>query len=144
MDLDKIGYKQRMKAAIALLNVQKKPNYAKTAREWKLGRTAVGRRFEGKTVSRAEANSEYRMLLTNAQEEALITRINCLTDRNMPPTSAMVRNMAEEIRGAEVNKNWTSTFVQRHQDRLKSLYLRNIDNKRASMMQSDLPYITDQ
>ena len=127
-----MSYEQRMEAAIASLNAQKKPNYAKTAREWRLGRTAVGRRFEGKTVSRADANSEYRMLLTNAQEEALIARINCLTDRNMPPTSAMVRNMAEEIRGAEVNKNWTSTFVQRHQDCLKSLYLRNIDNKRAS------------
>ena len=72
------------------------------------------------------------MLLTHAQEEALIVRINCLTDRNMPPTSGMVKNMAEEIRGAEVNKNWTSHFVRRHQHRLKSLYLRNIDNKRAS------------
>jgi hypothetical protein len=40
--------------------------------------------------------------------------------------------MAEEIKGAEVNKNWTSQFVARHQDQLKSLYLRNIDNKRAS------------
>ena len=50
----------------------------------------------------------------------------------MPPTSAIVKNMAEEIWGGEVNKNWTSHFVKRHQDRLKSLYLRNIDNKRAS------------
>ena len=50
----------------------------------------------------------------------------------MPPTSAIVKNMAEEIRGAEVNKNWTSQFVTRHQDQLKSLYLWNIDNKRAS------------
>ena len=70
-----------------------------------ISRTIVGRRFEGKRVSRSEANSEYRMLLTNAQEEALITRINCLTNRNMPPTSAIVRNIVEEIRGAEVNKN---------------------------------------
>ena len=45
---------QCMKAAIALLNAEKKPDYAKTAREQKLGLTAVGWRFEGKTVSRAE------------------------------------------------------------------------------------------
>ena len=66
MDLDKMSYEQRIEAAMASLNAQKKPNYAKAARDWNLGRTAVGRRFEGKTVSRAEANSEYRMLLTNA------------------------------------------------------------------------------
>ena len=49
----------------------------------------------------------------------------------MPPTSRIVKNMAEEIRGGEVNKNWTANFVKRHQGRLKSLYLRNIDNLRA-------------
>jgi hypothetical protein len=58
-----------------------------------------------KTVSQAKANSEYRMLLTNVQEKALIARINCLTNYNMPPTSAIVRNIAEEIRDVEVNKN---------------------------------------
>jgi hypothetical protein len=83
-------------------------------------------------MSQAEANSEYRQLLTNAQEEVLITHINCLTDRNIPPTSAIVKNMAEEIRGAEVNKNWTGGFILRHQECLKSTYLQNIDNKRAS------------
>jgi hypothetical protein len=132
MNVNKMSYEQRMEAAVASLKAQEKPNFSATAREFNLGRTAVARRFEGKTTSRAEANSEYRQLLTNAQEEALIKRINCLTDRNMPPTSAIVKNMAEEIRGGEVNKNWTSHFVKCHQDRLKSLYLRNIDNKHAS------------
>jgi hypothetical protein len=65
----------------------------------------IRRQFKGKTVSRAEANSEYRMFLTNAQEKALIIRINCLTNRNMPLTSAIVRNIAEEIRDTKVNKN---------------------------------------
>jgi Tc5 transposase-like DNA-binding protein len=127
-----MSYEQRMTAAIALLDTQEKPNYSAAARKFNLGRTAVTCRFEGKTTSRAEANSEYRQLLTIAQEDALIARINNLTDRNMPPTSHMVKNMAEEIRGDEVNKNWTSHFIQRHKDVLKSLYLRNIDNKRAS------------
>jgi hypothetical protein len=40
--------------------------------------------------------------------------------------------MTEEIRGGEVNKNWTSHFVKHHQNRLKNLYLQNIDNKHAS------------
>jgi hypothetical protein len=132
MNTDNMGYEQRMEAAVASLKAQKIHNFNTTAKKFKLGCTAVSRRFKGQTMSRAEANSEYQQLLTNAQEEVLINRINCLTDRNIPPTSAIVKNMAEEIRGAEVNKNWTSGFVLRHQERLKSTYLRNIDNKRAS------------
>ena len=50
----------------------------------------------------------------------------------MPPTSHIVRNLAEEIRGKPVGKNWVSQFVKRYSIRLKSLYLRNIDNLRAS------------
>jgi hypothetical protein len=127
-----MGYEQHMEAAVALLKAQKIHNFNATARKFKLGHTAVLRRFKGQTMSRAEANSKYRQLLTNAQEEVLITCINCLTNRIIPPTSVIVKNMVEEIRGAEVNKNWTSGFVLRHQEHLKSTYLRNIDNKRAS------------
>jgi hypothetical protein len=29
----------------------------------------------------------------------------------MPPTSAIVTNLAKEIRGALVGKNWTAQFV---------------------------------
>ena len=49
----------------------------------------------------------------------------------MPPTSQIVKNMAEEIIKGAVHKNWTANFVRRHKDELKSLYLRNIDNQRA-------------
>jgi hypothetical protein len=65
------------------------------------------------------------------QEKALIKLINKLTDHGMPPTSAVVWNLAEEIRGCSVRKNWTASFVQRHRDELKSLYLKSIDNKRV-------------
>jgi hypothetical protein len=62
----------------------------------------------------------------------LIHRINTLTDRGMPPTSHIVRNLTEEIRGGPLGKNWVGQFVKRHSIRLKSLYLRNIDNLRTS------------
>ena len=48
----------------------------------------------------------------------------------MPPTTTIIRNLAEEIRGYTVGKNWTASFVYRHKDELKSLYLKSIDNKR--------------
>jgi hypothetical protein len=47
----------------------------------------------------------YRQCLTNSQEKALIAIINDLTDWNMPLTTAIVKNLAEEIRGCAVRKN---------------------------------------
>jgi hypothetical protein len=49
----------------------------------------------------------------------------------MPPTSQIVKNFAEEIIGRPVGKNWASQFVRRPASKLKSLYLRNIDNLRV-------------
>ena len=49
----------------------------------------------------------------------------------MPPTSAIVKNLAEEIRGAPVGKNWTSQFIDRHKDELLSKYLGNQEHKRV-------------
>ena len=51
----------------------------------------------------------------------------------MPPTSQIVKNLAEEIRGEEVGKNWVAGFCRRHKLRLKSAYLRNLDNLRVSV-----------
>ena len=69
--------------------------------------------------------------MTNAQEEALITCINHFTNQCMPSISRIVKNMTEEIKGEEINKNWTAHFVKCHQGQFKSLYLKNIDNLQA-------------
>ena len=67
--------------------------------------TAVQRRLNGLTKTRREANSSYHQYLTNIQEELLISYINKLTDRGMPPMSQIIKNLAEEIKGKEVKKN---------------------------------------
>jgi hypothetical protein len=103
-------------------------DYSNAAKKFHCSHTAVMRRIKGLTKTRQEANSFYHQCLTNDQEEVLISRINKLTDRGLPPTSHIVRNLAEEIRGEYIGKNWTGQFVKRHKDRLKSAYLRNIDN----------------
>jgi len=47
------------------------------------------------------------------QEEVLIGHINMLTAQSIPPTSQIVKNLAEEIiSGKPVGKNWTSDFVK--------------------------------
>jgi hypothetical protein len=49
----------------------------------------------------------------------------------MPPTSQIVYNLIEEICRKPINKNWVGGFIRRYQDRIHSIYLRTIDNKRV-------------
>lgn len=121
----------RIELALADLKEQEKPNILVTAKKYDLVESTLRRRWQGKTMSHEAASSEFKQRLTNTQEETLIQRINLLTDRGMPPTSQIVRNLAEEIIGASVNKNWTGGFVKRYKNRLKSVYLRNIDSQRV-------------
>jgi hypothetical protein len=121
----------RIPEAIADLETQERPNIKATAEKYEVERKTLENRWKGKSVSMEEAVSTYRQCLTNSQEKALIAIINDLTDRNMPPTTAIVKNLAEEIRGCAVGKNWTASFVKRHKNVLKSLYLKSIDNKRV-------------
>jgi hypothetical protein len=46
----------------------------------------------------------------------------------MLPTSYIARNLSEEIGRGSVGKNWVGRFVNYQQRKLKSPYLRNIDN----------------
>jgi Tc5 transposase DNA-binding domain len=107
-------------------------DYAKVAKFYECSRSAISRRVRGLTKTRQQANSFWHQCLTIEQEEVLIQRINYLTNRAMPPTSHIVKNLTKEIRGTRIGKNWVGQFIKRHNIRLKSLYLRNIDNLRAS------------
>ena len=126
-----MDYEQRMVAAFAVLDLQETRNYTEVAKEFKLKQTTLSKWYKGQTVSRKVFLSESRQCLTIAQEEALIEQINKLTDRHIPPTSQMVKNFAEEMIGREVGKNWTQGFIRRHNSRLKSIYLRNMDHCRT-------------
>ncbi len=122
--------KAPMELALADLESQEKPNIRGTAKKYGLVESTLRRRWKGETVSMAAASSEYKQRLSGPQEEALIHLINSLTDRGLPPTSRIIQNLAEELLGGSVGKNWTGDFAKRHKDRLKSLYLRNIDSQR--------------
>ena len=119
----------RIELAIAVPNQQDQPNLRGTAKKFSLVESTLRRRWKGQTVSQKAASSKYKQRLTLAQEEALIQQINRLVDRGLPPTAIIVRNLAEEVIGGPVGKNWTGDFVRRYKDRLKSLYLRNMDSQ---------------
>jgi hypothetical protein len=121
----------RIPEAIADLESQDVPNVKATAEKYDVTRKTLENRWKGKSISMEAHVSSNRQCLTNSQEKALLQIINKLTDRRIPPTTAIVKNLAEEIRGCAVNKNWTAAFVRRHKDEVKSLYLKSIDIKRV-------------
>jgi hypothetical protein len=124
-------FEARIEAAIDDLESQDVPLYRPTARKYNLTHTTLRQRYLGIQLSRPAADSECRQRLTKVQEEVLIKHINDFPDRGLPPTTQIVKNLAEEIIHGTVGKNWVGQFVRRKQDQLRSLYLRNIDNLRA-------------
>jgi hypothetical protein len=117
--------------ALADLEAQEAPNYRATAKKYGIHHTTLLRRFKHQSVSRKIAVSLYgKRHLTDAQEEVLIRRINTLADRGMPPTPQILRNLVEEAIKDEIGVHWVNRFCERHQDRIKSVYLRAMDKNR--------------
>jgi hypothetical protein len=100
--IDKSG---RITKAVDAVQRGQFSDYAKAANHFKCLRSAVSQRVQGLTKTRTEANSFWHQCLTIKQEEVLIHRINHLTNQSIPPTSHIVKNLTEEIRGAPVGKN---------------------------------------
>jgi hypothetical protein len=102
---DKMRNTDRIPNTIADLESQEYPNVKATAEKHRVARKTLENRWKGKSVLMPEAMSMYRQCLTNAQEQALVRVINRLTDRNIPPTTTIVKNLAEEIRECAIDKN---------------------------------------
>lgn len=123
---------EQIQLAIAHLNRLEKPNLTAVAKKFGLNRSTLSKRYKGISVSKQQSISETRQRLNEVQEDEILRHIDALTNKFIPPTTQIVKNLAEEILHAEVGKNWPARFVKRHQDRLCRVYLRPIDNKRAS------------
>jgi hypothetical protein len=96
---------ERIDAAVAAIQRGEFVHYANAAAKYGCDRSALGRRIRRLTKSKKDANLFWHQCLTNEQEEVLIARINHLTDRGMPPTSYIVKNLAKEIRRERIRKN---------------------------------------
>src|SRR5208282_3446146 len=103
---DKYAKSKAIDEAIGAIKRGEFVHYSDAAKKYKCDHGALSRRIRGLTKSKKDADSFWRQCLTNEQEEVLIARINHLTDRGMPPISQIVKNLAEEIRGERVRKNW--------------------------------------
>ena len=70
---------------------------------------------------------EDKRFLNDQQEQQLLQHIRQLRDRCLPPTPAIVAEIAAQLGGRPAGKNWCSRFVERHKDELDSRYLNNLD-----------------
>ena len=111
----------QIELAVAHLKAQKQLNYAEAAKTFEVEPTTLRRRFLGITASRAQVNSEYRQLLNNVQEDTLLRYIDKLTEKHIPPTTQIVKNLAEEILDKPVGINWPARFVKRYKNCIYSI-----------------------
>ena len=100
-----------------------------TSKKYGVSRTTLRERFLGNQGSRQAAISEHYKNLTDAEEDALISLINRLTNRGLPSTNSMVKNLAEEVIQRFIGKNWSNQSIARQKHRLISGFLYNIDKK---------------
>ena len=128
----------RMVLALDDLIKQKVPNLLATSKKYEVNRTTLTRQFNGTQMSRADFLSESIQCLSRDQEKVVLGFINKLTDRNCMPTSQIVKNVAEEVAGQPVGKNWVGRFVRRYQDQLHAGFLRTIDSARVKSDNIDL------
>jgi hypothetical protein len=96
---------ERIEAAIDAIRRGEFTDYANAAKKCGCDCSTLSKRIRGLTKSKKDTNSFFHQCLTIEQEEVLIARINPLTDRGMPPTSHIVKKLAEEIKGERVGKN---------------------------------------
>jgi hypothetical protein len=87
-------------------------------------------RYKGKSTSREEVTLYTHRKLSAIQEKTLVAYINKLSARRLPPTSQIVKNLAEELSKQEIGKNWVGRFCERYADDPSSVYLRTINHKR--------------
>ena len=92
--------------AIADLNLQEKPNYFQTAKKYNINCTTLMRRYKCQTVSHHEAHSIHHKLLTDAQEEVLLSHISNLSARGLPPTPQILRNIVIKIVQHNIREAW--------------------------------------
>jgi hypothetical protein len=115
--------------ALSELALYDKPNYSAVSKKFQVDRTTLSRRHRAVTHS-AAIEQQNRQLLSPIQERTLIRHLNTLTERGLPPTPAIVRNLAAELAQKEPGSNWSSRFVRRHQNDLTSRYLVPLDSDR--------------
>ena len=90
--------------ALADLAKQDQPNFSETARSHGVDRNTLSRRYKGQTEALAVARLNSQGKLTAIQEEAVVSWIDSLSKKKLPPTPGMITNYVEGLIGEEIGK----------------------------------------
>lgn len=120
---------ESIEAALADLKLQDPPNYTATAKKFGVDRTTLSRRHRGVTMKKGHHPNSYG-LLSPEQRKTLITYINQLNDRGLPPTPRMVRRFAFDISGKSPGNGWVNRFIKSTHGELSSCFLSGFDLNR--------------
>jgi transposase-like protein len=93
-----------MDEAIADLNSSATPCIAQVARKHRLSRSTLSRRWRGVTASKGQSVEDHRFLNDN-QEQELKNYIERLCERCLPPTPAIVSQIAAKLAEKEPRSN---------------------------------------
>ena len=96
---------EAIELALRDLRLQDKPNVSATARVYNVNRSTLTRRFHGDT-NPARVVVQKSQLLHPQQEKDLVIFINKKTEQGIPPTTAMVRNCAEQLAKSRPGNSW--------------------------------------
>jgi hypothetical protein len=116
--------------ALAELDNSTSLNITGTAKKYNICPSTLYRRFHGQTQSQKTFISKSKKLLTDTQEELLLTFIDHQGQRGLFLTPRILQNIIKRTLKHEINKNWSAEFCRRHKDRIKSQYLSGFDASR--------------
>jgi hypothetical protein len=112
--------------AIAFLRSSDVCSISDVARKFKVNRSTLSKRYNGKRGSWSQA-TERKQLLTKKQELVLVRHTSRLCEWCLPPTPAIVTTWAASMCGTEPGKDWSVAYKARHKDVLNSRYLNTLD-----------------
>ena len=118
-----------IEAALDDLKSQEKPLIRATARKYAVPYETLRSQYKGICLPKAQYH-ETRQLLSHQQERVLLKHIETLSERGIPPTNSIIKNLAREICGEQPGKNWVYAFLQRHDSEVASVSLEGFDLSR--------------
>ena len=103
--------------------------WSKIAEKHGVVRSTLTRKWRGETQSREE-KAIAQQKLTLQQEEELVTYIEELTARHIPPTREMIQNFASSVAKELVSESWVTRFINSYSIHLISQYSTGMDANR--------------
>ena len=94
-------------------------SYTKLSKRFGVPATTIRNRYSGTHAARGENTARHLSII---QEDTLIGSINAYADRGTLLTPKHVQQLAIRLCNHKLGRNWTSSFLHRHKDRVSSRF----------------------